>query len=196
VAREEVVIVPYRDGPYLVRGPADVRDQEGHTIAVTRRVIALCRCGKSRMRPFCDGTHQLVRFSAPSQDERPRPPREVRERAGWANPPHDDAEREPRAVAIAQLARAGAKADSLLAASANPETQIALQTAVPLIGAARLLLAQSPPEPEPAAQIPCSCLIKEALTALGSAAMTSESGLGELIALLDSVARTLEPGGS
>lgn len=26
--------------------------------------IALCRCGKSRLRPFCDGTHRLVGFQA------------------------------------------------------------------------------------------------------------------------------------
>ncbi|MGN6169624.1 MAG: CDGSH iron-sulfur domain-containing protein [Solirubrobacteraceae bacterium] len=37
---------------------------------VDRGTIALCRCGKSRIRPFCDGTHQLVRFRAPSGVER------------------------------------------------------------------------------------------------------------------------------
>ena len=31
-----------------------------------RETVALCRCGKSRLRPFCDGTHKLVRFKAPS----------------------------------------------------------------------------------------------------------------------------------
>src|ERR1700716_2411618 len=66
---EEVVIVPYQDGPYLVRGPVTLRDQRGLAIAVSRRPIALCRCGKSRIRPFCDGTHQLVRFQAPSDSE-------------------------------------------------------------------------------------------------------------------------------
>jgi CDGSH-type Zn-finger protein len=71
--RAEVEIVPYRDGPYLVRGPVVVRDQEGRTIALPRQPVALCRCGKSRIRPFCDGTHQLIRFQAPSQPERPFP---------------------------------------------------------------------------------------------------------------------------
>jgi CDGSH-type Zn-finger protein len=69
----EVEIVPYRDGPYLVRGPVIVRDQDGGEVPVTRRPVALCRCGKSRMRPFCDGTHQLIRFQAPSEPERPFP---------------------------------------------------------------------------------------------------------------------------
>jgi CDGSH-type Zn-finger protein len=44
-------------------------DQDGQEIDVDRRTVALCRCGKSRIRPFCDGTHKLVRFSAPSAAE-------------------------------------------------------------------------------------------------------------------------------
>jgi CDGSH-type Zn-finger protein len=66
----EVTITPYRDGPYLVRGPFAIRDQDGNEIAASRRVVALCRCGKSRIRPFCDGTHRLIDFHAPSAAER------------------------------------------------------------------------------------------------------------------------------
>jgi CDGSH-type Zn-finger protein len=69
MASEPVVIVPYQDGPYLVRGPVVLRDQEGRTITINRRTVALCRCGKSRMRPFCDGTHQVIRFRAASAAE-------------------------------------------------------------------------------------------------------------------------------
>jgi CDGSH-type Zn-finger protein len=61
-----VTITPYPDGPYLVRGDFVVTDQEGNELPTERRTIALCRCGKSRMRPFCDGTHKVIRFSAPS----------------------------------------------------------------------------------------------------------------------------------
>ena len=67
-----VVITPYRDGPLLVRGPFTLRDQDGNDIDVGRRTVALCRCGKSRIRPFCDGTHALNRFRAPSAAERGR----------------------------------------------------------------------------------------------------------------------------
>ncbi|HWF50001.1 MAG TPA: CDGSH iron-sulfur domain-containing protein [Solirubrobacteraceae bacterium] len=66
---EEVLIVPYQDGPYLVRGPVVVRDQAGGEIKLSRHPVALCRCGKSRIRPFCDGTHRLVHFAAPSSPE-------------------------------------------------------------------------------------------------------------------------------
>jgi CDGSH-type Zn-finger protein len=68
------VIVPYQDGPYLVRGPVVLRDQDGQSIELNRRTIALCRCGKSRMRPLCDGTHRMIGFRAPSAQERPRAP--------------------------------------------------------------------------------------------------------------------------
>ena len=64
-----VTITPYPDGPYLVRGDFVMRDQEGNELPLERRTIALCRCGKSRMRPFCDGTHKLIGFEAPSGPE-------------------------------------------------------------------------------------------------------------------------------
>jgi CDGSH-type Zn-finger protein len=60
------VITAYRDGPLLVRGPLRLQDQEGREIVLQRQVVALCRCGKSRTRPLCDGTHKLVGFRAPS----------------------------------------------------------------------------------------------------------------------------------
>jgi CDGSH-type Zn-finger protein len=63
---DTATITPYRDGPLLVRGPFRLSDQDGNEIDVGRRTVALCRCGKSRMRPFCDGTHKVIRFSAPS----------------------------------------------------------------------------------------------------------------------------------
>ena len=70
----EVTITPYRDGPLLVRGAFRLVDQNGEEIEVRRETIALCRCGKSRMRPFCDGSHKLIRFRAPSSAEQGREP--------------------------------------------------------------------------------------------------------------------------
>ena len=66
---EVTTITPYRDGPLLVRGPVRLTDQNGEEIVVERETIALCRCGKSRLRPFCDGTHKLIRFRAPTGPE-------------------------------------------------------------------------------------------------------------------------------
>ena len=42
-------ITPYRDGPYLIRGPFTLVDQDGNEIEVRRKVIALCRCGRSAL---------------------------------------------------------------------------------------------------------------------------------------------------
>ena len=69
VEPEEVTITPYRDGPLLIRGPFTLRDQDGNVLDVEREVVALCRCGKSRMKPFCDGTHKISGFRAESTVE-------------------------------------------------------------------------------------------------------------------------------
>ncbi len=62
-------ITPYRDGPYLVSGSFEIRDQDGNVVDVDRKTIALCRCGQSRLRPFCDGTHKTIGFRADSGAE-------------------------------------------------------------------------------------------------------------------------------
>ena len=67
---EPATITPYRDGPYIVRGNFQVLDQQGNPIETHRKTIALCRCGRSQIRPFCDGTHKLVGFRAAGSDER------------------------------------------------------------------------------------------------------------------------------
>jgi CDGSH-type Zn-finger protein len=67
-------ITPYRDGPLLVRGEFELVDQDGNPIETRGRTVALCRCGKSRIRPLCDGSHQLVKFTAASAREDRRPP--------------------------------------------------------------------------------------------------------------------------
>ncbi|HEV7187012.1 MAG TPA: CDGSH iron-sulfur domain-containing protein [Blastococcus sp.] len=66
-------ITPYRDGPLIVRGDFRLVDQDGTEIDPGRATIALCRCGKSGIKPFCDGTHKRSGFSAPSAPTRPRP---------------------------------------------------------------------------------------------------------------------------
>ena len=70
--KPDTVITPYRDGPLLVRGEFRMQDQDGNEIEPRRETIALCRCGKSRTRPFCDGSHKLVDFRAPSGPEKGR----------------------------------------------------------------------------------------------------------------------------
>lgn len=66
-------ITPYRDGPLIVRGTFRLTDQDGVEIDPGRDTVALCRCGKSGIKPFCDGTHKRAGFSAGSAPSRPRP---------------------------------------------------------------------------------------------------------------------------
>jgi CDGSH-type Zn-finger protein len=63
-AKNDVRLTAYRDGPLLVRAP----DAGEPVEAGVRRAVALCRCGRSRLWPTCDGTHQLVGFRAPAAD--------------------------------------------------------------------------------------------------------------------------------
>ena len=75
-------ITPYRDGPLIVRGDFRLVDQDGVEIDPGRQTIALCRCGKSGIKPFCDGAHKRSGFSAPSAPSRPRPAARIVRDAG------------------------------------------------------------------------------------------------------------------
>ncbi len=75
---EGTTITPYRDGPLIVRGDFRLVDQDGVEIDPGRGTIALCRCGKSGIKPFCDGTHKRAGFTAPSGASRPRPATHLR----------------------------------------------------------------------------------------------------------------------
>ena len=70
-------ITPYRDGPLIVRGDFRLVDQDGAEIDPGRSTIALCRCGKSGIKPFCDGAHKRSGFAAPSAPSRPRPAAQI-----------------------------------------------------------------------------------------------------------------------
>jgi ABC-type transporter Mla MlaB component len=53
----------YPDGPILVRGDFEMVDRAGNDLPRTRSVVALCRCGNSAIKPFCDGSHKITRFT-------------------------------------------------------------------------------------------------------------------------------------
>ncbi len=55
--RASVTFCP--DGPVLVRGDVELTDEDGRPIDKPRPTVALCRCGGSAMKPWCDGTHKV-----------------------------------------------------------------------------------------------------------------------------------------
>ena len=64
---DKVTIQTRLNGPYLIKGPITLVDAEGNEFKVERDPVALCRCGNSANKPFCDGTHSKVGFQAPEK---------------------------------------------------------------------------------------------------------------------------------
>ena len=62
----EVEIKVRENGPYKVTGPIRLIDADGneYDLGEEGEPIALCRCGGSTTKPFCDGTHSKIGFEA------------------------------------------------------------------------------------------------------------------------------------
>lgn len=60
----DVTIRPMPNGPYIVEGEVDVFDTAGNKVTSQKPRLALCRCGASSNKPFCDGTHSAIGFQA------------------------------------------------------------------------------------------------------------------------------------
>ena len=60
----DVKITIRPNGPLLVAGPIDLVDADGKAVTIPegKTTVALCRCGSSTTKPFCDGTHGKVGF--------------------------------------------------------------------------------------------------------------------------------------
>lgn len=56
-------------GPLLVRGDVEILLPDGTPAPRRRQTVALCRCGASGIKPYCDGTHKVIGFR--TDDEAP-----------------------------------------------------------------------------------------------------------------------------
>ncbi len=61
-------IQPVADGPYVVKDLEQLSSRKG--ALETKPTVALCRCGESANKPFCDGTHAKIGFSSAKLDGR------------------------------------------------------------------------------------------------------------------------------
>jgi len=63
---ESVVIRCRENGPLVVQGPFELIDHKGNkfTLPAGKPAVALCRCGQSKNKPFCDGSHKQCGFLA------------------------------------------------------------------------------------------------------------------------------------
>lgn len=61
------------DGPIVVSGPVRIIDAEGNELRFDSHKpgCALCRCGQSAKKPFCDGAHRTCGFSSVVRADRP-----------------------------------------------------------------------------------------------------------------------------
>jgi len=60
-----VTITVTENGPLSVKGPIALIDADGNTYDTSaRKRVALCRCGASSTKPFCDGTHSRIAFES------------------------------------------------------------------------------------------------------------------------------------
>lgn len=59
-------VTVYPNGPLIVRGDFELRGADGVPVPTERSVLALCRCGRSRVKPLCDGSHRASRFLDPA----------------------------------------------------------------------------------------------------------------------------------
>jgi CDGSH-type Zn-finger protein len=59
----DATLTPTDNGPYLVQGRITLLDAKGNEYDVSNP-LALCRCGNSSTKPFCDGTHEKTNFAA------------------------------------------------------------------------------------------------------------------------------------
>lgn len=66
----ETLIQTRKNGPYLVKGAVKLVDYDGNEYQVDE-AFALCRCGQSAKKPFCDGMHRQVGFVAEEMARRP-----------------------------------------------------------------------------------------------------------------------------
>ena len=61
-AATPVSVVACTNGPLLIRGDFELIGPDGNELPRTRRTVALCRCGASVLKPYCDGSHKLTGF--------------------------------------------------------------------------------------------------------------------------------------
>jgi CDGSH-type Zn-finger protein len=61
-----VTIKVRENGPYLVTGAVTLIDADGNVYELPEGKVglALCRCGRSSTKPFCDKTHREIGFEA------------------------------------------------------------------------------------------------------------------------------------
>jgi CDGSH-type Zn-finger protein len=73
---EPTLIRCRENGPYVIQLPVKIVDHLGNEFMIPpgKENVALCRCGQSKNKPFCDGSHRQVGFQGAETAPVPPPP--------------------------------------------------------------------------------------------------------------------------
>lgn len=85
---KDTIIKVSKNGPYVITNLEGLKDVDGCTGEIGEPAVALCRCGESGSKPFCDGTHGKIGFSDEKLEG--RVPRKLDEYVGKEITIHDD----------------------------------------------------------------------------------------------------------
>ena len=59
-----VTVKLMENGPLIVNGECELQDAQGNVLPSKGQQFALCRCGASANKPYCDGGHKKIGFKS------------------------------------------------------------------------------------------------------------------------------------
>ncbi|MCS6908830.1 MAG: CDGSH iron-sulfur domain-containing protein [Anaerolineales bacterium] len=62
----EIILELRKNGSMKLPGPLVLIDENGQEQVIDKPNVAFCRCGASKEKPFCDGSHKEIGFQGPS----------------------------------------------------------------------------------------------------------------------------------
>jgi CDGSH-type Zn-finger protein len=65
----ETTITIRDNGPLRITGPFTLVDADGNEFEIATEITALCRCGQSARKPFCDASHRTCGFASAPRAE-------------------------------------------------------------------------------------------------------------------------------
>jgi glutamate synthase domain-containing protein 2 len=86
--KKKSLIRTAKNGPYVVTHLKKITEANTNKVTIEKKAVALCRCGKSKTMPFCDGSHGKVDFTDEKSEE--RVPRKIEHYVGKEITIHDD----------------------------------------------------------------------------------------------------------
>ena len=85
---KESEIKTAKNGPLVVNKLKEITESNGNVFSIDKSTVALCRCGQSKSKPFCDGTHGKIGWTSKKQED--RQPRRVDNYVGKKITIHDN----------------------------------------------------------------------------------------------------------